>query len=171
MRVLWLVLYMGSLLPPDPSTWDDDVRLRWALAEAIVAVTDDVEEQLTLARIPRFESAYRRDVADCRVRGTVGEVTAWQILARSRKERAGLCVSLVDDARVALERVRESVRACARNVPEYRLALYTRGRCDSVEGQRLAKNRYPGRHAVWLAHQVFAREGKEGTTHERTSEP
>jgi len=121
---------------------DDDIALRTELAAAIVAVTDDEQEQRQLAKIARFESSYSRDVAECRRKGSVGEVTAWQILARSDSERSRLCISLEGDARVALARIRESVSACRSLPAEERLAVYTRGRCHSVDGRRLSRVRY-----------------------------
>ncbi len=149
MRALLLALYMWSLLALQGGPrWEAEAGYRLRLASAIVAVTDDLEEQLTLARIPRFESSYREDVGTCLVVGAAGEVTAWQILARGRAERAGLCVTLVDDARLALARVRESTRACRHLPRDQRLAIYTRGRCDSVEGRRLSQHRYPGEKIV-----------------------
>ena len=121
---------------------DDDLALRTELAAAIVAVTDDPQEQRQLAKIARFESSYARDVAECRRKGSVGEVTAWQILARSDAERARLCISLEGDARVAQGRIRESVAACRSLPVDERLAVYTRGRCSSVEGRRLSRVRF-----------------------------
>lgn len=139
MNVLRVLLFTIRLL------WhrtDDDIAYRLDLASAIVTVTDDIHEQDLLAKIPRFESSYRRDVGECRVKGAAGEVTAWQILPRSDAERAKLCVSLVGDARVALARIRESLAACAQLPPDERLAVYTRGRCSSAEGKRLSKARW-----------------------------
>jgi hypothetical protein len=121
---------------------DDDIAFRSDLAAAIVAVTDDEHEQNLLASVARWESFYRRDVAECRKKGGAGEVTAFQILARGDAERARLCVSLEGDARVALGRIRESLAAC-RELPENeRLAVYARGRCASVEGRRLSRVRW-----------------------------
>jgi len=53
-----------------------------------------------------------------------------------------LCVSLAGDARIALERIRESLRACAHMPARDRLAVYARGRCSSAEGQRLSRMRW-----------------------------
>jgi len=157
-----LGLFMNGLLPVLPgASWADDWSHRLRIAEAIVAVTDDVEEQLTLAKIARYESAYRLDVADCRVKGSVGEVTAWQILARSREERASLCVSLEADARLALARVRESTRACRQLPREERLAIYTRGSCSSAEGRKLSRHRTPGDRALRAFESMIANEPKQ----------
>lgn len=134
-----LLAVMLSLMP---SRGLRDVALRTEIAEAITAVTDDFQEQLLLASIPRWESSYRRDVVECRLKGPQGEVTGWQILARNDAERARLCVSLEGDARVALERIRESLKACAALPPKWRLSAYTRGRCSSAEGRRLSRIRW-----------------------------
>ncbi len=139
MLVLRVLLYTLRLLA---HTGDDDLAFRTKLAAAIVEVTDDPQEQRQLAKIARFESNYRRDVGECRKKGDAGEVTAWQILARSDAERARLCISLEEDARIALSRIRESVAACAALPVDERLSVYTRGRCSSNEGRRLSRVRY-----------------------------
>jgi hypothetical protein len=137
-----LVEYMAELLPP---TARDDRAYRVELAAAIVSVTDDPWERRQLAKIPRFESNYRRDVGECRVLGKVGEMGAWQVLPRSHAERETLCVSLEGDARLALERVRESIRICARERDAFKLSLYARGSCTSDEGRRLSAVRWEKR--------------------------
>ena len=124
------------------STGDDDLAFRTDLSSAIVAVTDDAQEQRQLAKLARFESNYRRDVGECRRKGGAGEVTSFQILARSDAERARLCISLEGDARIALARIRESVAACRALPVEERLSVYARGSCHSVEGRRLSRVRY-----------------------------
>ena len=131
---------MGDMLPVRN---DADARLRFDIAAAIVAVTDDLHEQDLLASIARWESHYRADVVNCTTLGPQKERGAWQILARSPAERRALCVSIEGDARIALERVRESLTVCARNKDEStKLALYARGSCTSREGQRLSKTRW-----------------------------
>lgn len=112
------------------------------LARAILAVTDDPHEMMLLARIARFESHFREDVASCAVRGPQGELGAWQVLPRSSAEARELCASLEGSARVALSRVRESLRACAHVRPEWRLSLYVRGRCSGAEAHRLSEHRW-----------------------------
>lgn len=125
-----------------PILTPEDAALRVEIAAAVLAVTDDAHEQALLMHIPALESGYRADVVDCRRRGPQGELTAWQILPRSAAERARLCVSLEEDARVAVERVRESLRACWWLPPAERLAVYTRGSCSSSEGRRLSRQRW-----------------------------
>lgn len=134
-----MLLVMLRLLP---SRGDEDVVERWRIAEGIVAATDDEHEQNLLASIARWESFYRADVGECRRRGPQGELGAWQILPRSPAELSRLCVSYEGDARMALERIRESVAACSRLPEPERLAVYARGRCDSREGQRLSRTRW-----------------------------
>lgn len=152
MDVLRLVLFTLRLLPVssplESPAWNEAVHLRYEIAQACAAATPDETERFVCAKIPRYESNYREDVARCRVRGSAGEVTAWQILARSKEERARLCVSLEEDARVAVERIRESRRACRHLPPNEQLAIYTRGRCDSAEGKRLSRVRWPYKREV-----------------------
>lgn len=138
-----IVSFMGRLLPPHG---DEDLAVRVELATAIVETTSSTWERYQLAKIARYESNLRRDVADCHVTGPQGELGAWQILPRSRAERGALCLSYAGDAAIALERIRESVTACGRRPEPERLALYARGRCDSVEGQRLSRTRWVSRH-------------------------
>ncbi len=139
MVVAILLATMTSLMPIRSR---DDGVFRLELATAAAAVTEDLQEQLLLVVIPRWESSYRRDVAECRRKGPQGELGAWQILPRSDDERRRLCTSLEGDARVALERIRESLAACPELPPAERLAVYTRGRCSSAEGRRLSRIRW-----------------------------
>lgn len=112
------------------------------LARAILAVTDDPHEMLLLARIAFRESSFRPEVSDCRVKGRQGELGAWQVLPRSAAEARELCASLEGSARVALSRVRESLRACRAERPEWRLSFYARGRCSGAEAHRLSEHRW-----------------------------
>lgn len=134
-----LVVYTLDLLP---AIDDDDLALRVDLATAVRAVTSDAHEQRQLLRIARFESTYRRDVADCTVAGKEGELSAWQILPTPAVGRAEICASTAAAAGIALRMVRESIRACSHLPPPERLAMYARGRCDSAEGRRLSRARW-----------------------------
>lgn len=125
-----------------PARDGDEMLLRWELAGAIVAVTDDAQERRQLARLARYESTLRRDVATCATLGPQREITPWQILLRPGEDREELCASLEAAAALALDRVRESVRACHFLPPAERLAVYARGRCSSVDGRRLSRVRY-----------------------------
>jgi hypothetical protein len=51
-------------------------------------------------------------------------------------------VSLEGDARLALERIRESLAACRHLRPEWQLSIYTRGKCNSREGHKLSEARW-----------------------------
>lgn len=122
-------------------TWEG-VAMRRELAAAIVAVTDDEHEQRLLGEIAWWESAYRRDVATCKLRGPQGEEGPFQNVARKPSEHGEVCGSFEGAARVGLGRVRESLAVCASSPPEERLAVYARGRCASVEGKRLSRRRW-----------------------------
>ncbi len=139
MTFLRVLLYMLRLVVQRDEA---DLLFRTELSVAIVAATDVAQGQRQLAKLARFESSFRRDVAECRIKGAAGEVTAWQIIPRNDAERARLCVSLEGDARVALERIAESVAACRDLPEEERLAVYARGRCSSSEGRRLSRVRW-----------------------------
>lgn len=136
-----LVWFMLSLVPGRSM---DDWLFRYQLADAITSVTDDEHEQRLLAKIASQESNYVRRIAQCRCRkdecdgGRAKGV--FQVIPRNRVEHEQLCVSLESDVRLALERVRESVRACG-NGPSG-LAVYARGRCDSTDGRRLSRQRW-----------------------------
>lgn len=110
MNALRVLLVMLATLPARD---DRDTVFRYYLAEAIVAATDDVVEQNTLAKIARWESGYRRDVAACRVNGDHGGAFgSFQVHPRSPQERKAICASLEGSARAALVRIRESIAAC-----------------------------------------------------------
>lgn len=134
-----LLALMSELLP---SRGGDDDAYRLELVTAVTSVTDNLQEQALLVGIPRWESSYRRDVGECRILGPQDERGPWQILPRSASEKLALCVSLAGDARIALERIRESLRACAALPAPERLAVYTRGRCSSALGRRLSRVRW-----------------------------
>lgn len=137
-----LLAFWDRLLPVRTR---EDLEVRTELAEAIVAATPSTWERYELAKIARYESSLRRDVADCIVTGPQGELGAWQILPRSGAERHALCVSYEGDAAIALERIRESIAACRREPEAERLALYARGSCSSPEGKRLSRVRWVAR--------------------------
>lgn len=148
MEALRLVLFSLRLLPTSVAAREAEIAHRLRLAEAIASVTSDQTERFVLMKISRFESNYRSDVADCTIRGPQGERGAFQILARFPAEKAAACGDLEGQAAIALSRIRESIRACAHLPREEQLAVYARGRCDSVEGKRLSKARWPRRGEV-----------------------
>jgi hypothetical protein len=131
-----------------PARNDADIAFRYRMAQAIVSVTDDPHEQRLLASIAKWESSYEPRLASPSCTCKRGEcdggraLGSWQIIARTSAERRRLCVSLEEDARVALERVRESVRYCRRLPETERLAIYARGSCLSAKGRRLSRLRW-----------------------------
>ncbi len=134
---LRVVVFMASMLPSE----DDETR--WQIARAIVGASWDVREQNLLATIARHESRFERAVANCEIMGVAGDRSAWQVVPLSLAEGLALCVSYEQDARIALDRARQSIHACRAYPPAERLAVYARGRCDSVEGRRLSRMRWP----------------------------
>lgn len=136
MTGLALVILSARLLPLRDA---DDLAIRHDVAAAILAVTDDEVEQRALLVTAVEESHMRADVLDCRVRGDNGRArSAWQVHPRSREETEALCSSLVEGAAIALDRIRESVRACGRGPGAY--ALYASGSCS--RGTRISARRW-----------------------------
>jgi hypothetical protein len=112
-------------------------------AAAIAEVTTEMWEAETLARIVRWESGLRDDVANCTVLGPQGERGLWQVKPKNASEKTDLCSSdIVKQARIALKRVRESKEECERK--GFRgadvLGVYTDGVCK--RGNRRAAFRY-----------------------------
>lgn len=143
MDILRLLLFTLRLLAIPAARWEAEIAYRTEMAEACASATEDETERFLCMKIPRYESNYRIDVGRCEVKGPQGELTAWQILPRSREERDRLCRSLVADAEIAIQRIRESRGACRHLPASEQLALYARGRCDSVEGKKLSRTRWP----------------------------
>jgi len=125
-----------------PARTDEGISMRLDLARAIVTITSDDHEQRLLGEIAWWESAYRRDVATCKVLGPEGEEGPWQNLPGVPSEKGRVCASLENAARIALGKVRQSLVACSTLPAEERLAVYARGRCDSVDGRRLSRRRW-----------------------------
>ncbi len=138
-EVLRLFLFTARLLAPRA---DAELSYRLELVDACVAATDNATERYLCAKIPRYESLYREDVGRCKVKGAAGEVSAWQILPRGKADDERLCKSLTEDAKLAIERIRESRAACAHLPVEEQLAVYTRGSCASEEGRKLSRTRW-----------------------------
>jgi hypothetical protein len=135
-----------------PSSGADDLAFRGELAQAILDAGTTPHEARLLLRIARWESHYRRDVADCRVLGDRGadgsaSVGAWQHHVtpgpHARAEREWICGSLVEAARVARDDVRRSF-AVARELPvEERLSVYVAGPAWRTErARRMARVRW-----------------------------
>lgn len=145
LEVLRLLVFTMHLLA---AKTDAELAYRVELVEACSAATPDRIERLICVKIPRFESNYRSDVGRCEVKGAAGEVSAWQILPRGEKDTSRLCKTLAEDAKVAIERIRESRSACRHLPKEEGLALYARGSCESEEGRRLSRTRWPSEREV-----------------------
>lgn len=138
----WTALFVLSLAWLPTSSWDD-AMYRAELAQAIVAAEPTPHEARILLRIARWESHYRRDVGSCAIVGPSGhDLGPFQHVTTDARLRSRICGSLVEAARVARDDVRRSFGMCASNPPETRLAVYARGSCSSVEGQRLSRTRY-----------------------------
>ena len=146
MEILRLFMFAWKLLAVAlgaGSARDAAIAYRFEIATACFNATEDRTERYVCMKIPRFESNYREDVGRCAIKGAAGEVTAWQILPRGAADAARLCRSLDEDAVVAVERIRESRKACAHLPPSEQLGTYARGRCDSADGKRLSRHRWP----------------------------
>lgn len=142
-----LLVYSVRLLPiegePGTPKYDAALAYRLELVTACTEATDSRTERYVCVKLARFESDYREDIGRCTIRGKAGDRTAWQIVPRSKEEAERLCHSLVEDARVHVERVRESRAACSKLPKSEQLALYARGNCASEEGRKLSRVRWP----------------------------
>lgn len=119
----------NQCMPYDYQVMEDAVT-------AIVSITDDIQEAETLIRIARWESGgFRKDIATCKVKGDHGQAMGlFQVHPFTSSQVIDCCSSdYKDQARVALERVRDSVAIC--RMHGYRgsdlLGQYTSGRCSS----------------------------------------
>jgi hypothetical protein len=117
---------------------------------AIVQVTSNPSEIETLIKISRWESGgYRKDVANCKVRGDHGEAFGiFQVHPRNPKESKELCGTLVEQATVALDRIRESAIMCSKQGRRDSdlLAGYTVGTC--VRGNDATRLRWGSGQAI-----------------------
>lgn len=138
--VVALFVYLFNLQPHN-TPYNDPMAKK--AAAAISVVTDKLWEAETMARIVRWESGLRENVANCTVLGPEGERGLWQVKARTESEKSDLCSDdLVKQARVALGRIRESKAECERK--GFRgadiLGVYTDGVCR--RGNRRAAFRF-----------------------------
>lgn len=138
--IVALFVYLFSLQPLNTPY---NAAMAAKTAAGISQVTDVLWEAETMARIVRWESGLRPDVADCTVLGKQGERGVFQVKPRSESEKTDLCSSDISkQARIALARIRESKRECERK--GFRgsdiLGIYTHGAC--VRGNRFAMFRY-----------------------------
>jgi len=138
-----LIALFAHLFTLHPQNVPYNPTMAAKVAAGIAQVTNVLWEAETLARIARWESGLRPQVADCTIVGKIGERGIFQVWPRSPSEKVDLCSSdLGKQARIALSRIKESKRICERS--GYRgadiLGVYTHGKC--VRGNRLATLRY-----------------------------
>lgn len=120
------------------TTWNPnwgpyDHQTMGAVVSAIVKTTTDLREVETLIRIARWESgAFRKDVANCKILGKIGERGVFQVWPINEQEKNDLCSSdLTKQVAVALSHINDSITTCKRwglkgsNL----LTVYTHGRC------------------------------------------
>lgn len=111
------------ILEISPAQTVPGLVFRAHVADAIAASGATEHEGRLLANIALHEGMLRSDVADCRVRGDNGRARGlWQIHARTGEEYREAC-TLHGGAKVALARVRESIRVCGD------LTAYCSGKC------------------------------------------
>lgn len=140
--VYFLVLFTIALMPFNGL---NELMFRYKIVDAVTTVTDDETEQRQLLSLARYETGFHERLAAPNCECHKGECDGgkargtWQIIPRGRDEKAKLCISLVDDAAIALVRLRETVRACRRSPSNERFAIWYRGRCDSEEGKKMSK--------------------------------
>lgn len=116
---------------------------RSEVCRAIVAAThSDLEHRWLLVVAVEESHGLAPRSLDCRARGDRGRARgAWQVHARSARERRELC-TVATAAPIALERIRESEHACRHQKPSWRHAAYAAGSCTSRGGQRVSASRW-----------------------------
>lgn len=116
----------------------------------IVSVTQDIPEVETLIRIARWESGgFRKDVANCKVKGDNGQAYGlFQVHPRTNEEAKRLCGPYRDQIQIALDRVRESRKMCGDRGYKNSDTLtgYTVGHC--VKGDMSARLRWGDGKAI-----------------------
>lgn len=148
MKFILLVIFMLGLLP---SRGPKDFDFRVQLAQAIVAVTDDDVEQLTLVRIAKYESGYRRNVARCETHAKGATMQTedhgksfgtFQVQPMSGADKKLACGTLEEQAGLALRYMRRSAEMCPKNKGAATLNLYTSGNCNY--GLKQSEERWGG---------------------------
>lgn len=134
------LLFAGSLcntLSPCSNAPKDRGVLE-EVVSAIVASSDDVSEIETLIHIARWETGgFRREIADCRVRGDYGVARGiFQIHPFNERERVSACsADYAEQVSVALFHLRDSVSVC--KMHGYRgsalITIYTSGFCHKED--------------------------------------
>lgn len=141
MKALSLFLFMLTLSPARNLA---EMAFRYAIANAIVWVTDDEEEQKTLAKIGFYESGYSERVSRCEDLGYPGNASrgTFQTTGLTSYDRRASCGTLYQQAELAIRYVHRSANACPKNRGHMKLAVYVSGRCD--RGEYKAKQRWGG---------------------------
>jgi hypothetical protein len=133
------IVFAISLMDRSNNGLSYDKQIVTDVAIACVAVTTDLSEIETLIKISRWESGgYRKDVANCKVKGDNGQAYGlFQVHPRTNKEAKELCGTYLEQATIALDRVRESRIMCAKQGRKGAdsLAGYTVGTCVKSEPQ------------------------------------
>jgi len=139
-NILTVVAFMNVKLPLKPGS--KDLQARWDVATGIVQASDSPDDWALLVGIARWESVYRPEVFDCRVKSSIGAAGAFQVLPRSMKEQHDLCTDYAESARLALVRVKESQSICRHLPKREQLSQYVTGNCTSTEGKMHSRLRY-----------------------------
>jgi hypothetical protein len=166
---LWLVGAMIAWVPT--RTPADEARYASIARDLATVVLDPTEEPaftgedgrartaLLLASIASWESGYRADVDDGRVKGDHGtSVCLMQVRVFGKTKEGWTAKDLTEDRqkcfRVALRLVRTSFEWCKARVLEDRLAGYTVGTCR--EAEPLARARFGRARNYWGKHPLPA---------------
>lgn len=139
-NILIVFLFMDRLLPLEPDTKASQAR--WDVATGIVESSESHDDWAMLAKIARWESVYRPEVFNCKVKSTIGAAGPFQVLPRSMKEQHDLCTDYAESARLALVRVKESQSICRHLPKPEQLSQYVTGNCRSAEGKMHSRLRY-----------------------------
>lgn len=138
-----LIAFFAYLFTIHPKNAIYNPEMAAKVAEGISQVTQEPWEAETLARIARWESNLSKDVANCTIKGKLGERGLFQVIPRSKQEKIDLCS---DDysvqARIALSIVHESIEFCKKKGIKGAdgLGMYTSGKC--YKGNVYAAFRY-----------------------------
>lgn len=138
------IVFALSLMDRSNNGLPYDHQIVTDVTTACVSVTNDPSEVETLIKISRWESGgYRKDVANCKTKGDNGQAYGlFQVHPRTNKEAKELCGTYVEQATIALDRMRESAKMCAQfgRKGSDSLAGYTAGTC--IKGEPQAKLRW-----------------------------
>ena len=144
------IVFALSLMDHSNSGLPYDHVMVTEVATACASITTDPSEVETLIKISRWESGgYRKDVANCKVKGDNGQAYGlFQVHPRTNKEAKELCGTYAEQAAIALDRVRESAKMCAQfgRKGSDSLAGYTAGTC--IKGEPNAKLRWGNGKAI-----------------------